>query len=88
MSTSGRSANIVAAAERGRRCGLRVWGLTGPGPNPLSEVADETLCVDAAFTATVQELHLVALHVLCAGLDRELGVIATETAPEQVGSLR
>jgi D-sedoheptulose 7-phosphate isomerase len=80
MSTSGRSPNIVAAAQRGRRVGLRVWSLTGPGPNPLSEVADEALCVDATYTATVQELHLVALHVLCAGLDRELGVIPASVA--------
>jgi D-sedoheptulose 7-phosphate isomerase len=86
LSTSGRSGNIVAAAERGRRCGLQVWGLTGPGPNPLSEIAHASLCVDAAFTATVQELHLVALHAMCAGLDRELGVIASEPAAEQVGS--
>jgi D-sedoheptulose 7-phosphate isomerase len=75
MSTSGRSPNIVAAAERGRRCGLRVWAFTGPGPNPLAEVADETLCVAAQFTATVQELHLVAMHTLCAALDRQLGVL-------------
>jgi D-sedoheptulose 7-phosphate isomerase len=75
MSTSGTSPNIVAAAERGRARGLTVWALTGPGPNPLADVADEALCVDARFTATVQELHLVALHVLCAGLDQELGVI-------------
>jgi D-sedoheptulose 7-phosphate isomerase len=75
MSTSGSSPNIVAAAERGRRCGLRVWAFTGPGPNPLAEVADETLCVPAPFTATVQELHLVAMHTLCAALDRQLGVL-------------
>ena len=80
MSTSGRSPNIVAAAERGRRVGLQVWSLTGPGPNPLAEAADEALCVDATYTATVQELHLVALHVLCAGLDRELGVIPASVA--------
>ena len=80
MSTSGRSPNIVAAAERGRRVGLQVWSFTGPGPNPLAEAADEALCVDATYTATVQELHLVALHVLCAGLDRELGVIPAAVA--------
>jgi D-sedoheptulose 7-phosphate isomerase len=78
MSTSGRSPNIVAAAERGRRCGLHVWAFTGPEPNPLADVADEAMCVDATFTATVQELHLVGLHVLCAGLDRELGVIPSQ----------
>jgi len=80
MSTSGRSANIVAAAERGRRCGLQVWALTGPAPNPLADAADEAVCVEATFTATVQELHLVALHIVCAGLDRELGVIPGLTA--------
>ena len=80
LSTSGRSPNIVAAAERGRRVGMQVWSFTGPGPNPLSEVADEALCVDATYTATVQELHLVGLHVLCAGLDRELGVIPAAVA--------
>jgi D-sedoheptulose 7-phosphate isomerase len=79
LSTSGRSANIVAAAERGRRCGMQVWAFTGPRPNPLADAADEALCVDATFTATVQELHLVGVHVLCAGLDLELGVIPAHT---------
>jgi D-sedoheptulose 7-phosphate isomerase len=75
MSTSGRSPNIVAAAQRGRRIGMQVWAFTGPRPNPLADAATEALCVDATYTATVQELHLVGLHILCAGLDRELGVI-------------
>lgn len=79
MSTSGRSPNIVTAAERGRACGMQVWAFTGPEPNPLAEAADEALCVDATFTATVQELHLVGLHILCAALDRALGVIPAQT---------
>jgi D-sedoheptulose 7-phosphate isomerase len=88
MSTSGRSPNIVAAAERGRKCGLQVWALTGPRPNELADAADEAMCVDATFTATVQELHLVALHIICAALDRELGVIPSRTpaARESSGS--
>jgi len=79
MSTSGGSPNIVAAAERGRRLGMRVWAFTGPRPNRLAEVADEALAVDATYTATVQELHLVGLHMMCAALDRELGVIPART---------
>jgi D-sedoheptulose 7-phosphate isomerase len=87
LSTSGRSPNVVAAAERGRRCGMQVWAFTGPRPNPLAEAADEVLAVDAMFTATVQELHLVGLHILCASLDRELGVIPAETSiPAQARS--
>ncbi|MCW2816299.1 MAG: gmhA [Nocardioides sp.] len=79
MSTSGRSPNLVTAARRGRRAGMQVWALTGPRPNPLADEADEACCVDARFTATVQELHLVALHMICAAVDRVLGVGVAET---------
>src|SRR5690606_13120232 len=74
MSTSGRSENMVAAAQRGRDQGLEVWSMTGPRPNPLADHSSESCAVDAPYTATVQELHLVALHVLCAALDRTLDV--------------
>lgn len=79
MSTSGRSPNMVSAARRGRDAGMRVWALTGPGPNPLADAAEEACCVDAPYTATVQELHLVALHITCAALDRTLGVGVSRT---------
>lgn len=79
MSTSGSSPNIVAAAERGRQVGMHVWAFTGPRPNPLADMSDEALCVDARFTATVQELHLVGLHIMCAAFDQALGVIPAET---------
>ena len=69
LSTSGRSPNIVAAARRARECGMHVLAMTGPGPNPLSAAADETVCVDSPWTATVQECHLVALHLVCAAFD-------------------
>jgi D-sedoheptulose 7-phosphate isomerase len=74
MSTSGRSPNLVAAARAGRHAGLRVWAFTGPVPNPLADLADEVLAVESPYTATVQELHLVALHIACASLDRALGL--------------
>ena len=69
LSTSGRSPNIVAAARRGRQIGMHVLAMTGPGPNPLVAAADETVCIDPPWTATVQECHLVALHLLCASFD-------------------
>jgi D-sedoheptulose 7-phosphate isomerase len=75
MSTSGKSPNLLAAARRGRDVGMTVWAFTGPVPNPLAELADDTLAVDAPFTATVQELHLVGVHILCASVDRTLGII-------------
>ncbi|MGV9992292.1 D-sedoheptulose-7-phosphate isomerase [Streptomyces sp. NPDC003374] len=69
LSTSGASANLLSAADAGRAAGLRVWALTGPAPNPLSAGSDEALCVAGASTATVQELHLVAVHMVCAAFD-------------------
>jgi D-sedoheptulose 7-phosphate isomerase len=79
MSTSGRSENLVAAAQRGRDVGLEVWSMTGPRPNPLAEHSAHSCAVDAPYTATVQELHLVALHILCAALDRALDVGVSRT---------
>jgi D-sedoheptulose 7-phosphate isomerase len=79
MSTSGRSENLVAAARRGTAAGLEVWSMTGPLPNPLAEHSTQVCAVDAPYTATVQELHLVALHIACAALDRTLGVGASRT---------
>lgn len=72
LSTSGRSPNVLCAAERARECGVRVWALTGSQPNPLAQLADEVLAVPAASTSTVQEVHLVVVHAICAAVDVEL----------------
>ena len=69
LSTSGRSPNAVAAARRARECGITVLALTGPTPNPLAAAADDSVCIDSPWTATVQECHLVALHLVCAAFD-------------------
>ena len=81
MSTSGRSPNVVAAAKRGREQGMEVWAFTGPEPNDLADCAHAVLSVDAPATSTVQELHLVALHVLCAAFDRALLGPVEEASP-------
>ena len=72
LSTSGRSPNVLRAAERGRDLGMQVWALTGPGPNPLAEVCDAAVCVPAGSTASVQAVHLVLVHALCAAVDAHL----------------
>ncbi|WP_369212291.1 D-sedoheptulose-7-phosphate isomerase [Streptomyces flavofungini] len=72
LSTSGRSANLITAAVAGRAAGLRVWALTGPGPNPLVDAAHDHLSVAGDTTATVQEAHLVAVHLLCEAFDAAL----------------
>jgi D-sedoheptulose 7-phosphate isomerase len=75
MSTSGRSSNVVEAARRARTVGALAWAFSGPPGNPLAAACDDALCVRSPFTATVQELHLVALHLLCASLDHNLAIL-------------
>ncbi len=69
ISTSGRSPNVVAAAAAAREVGLTVWGLTGPAPNPLQAGCDDAVVVDSTATATIQEVHQVVVHLLCAAVD-------------------
>jgi type III pantothenate kinase len=72
LSTSGLSSNVVHAAKRAHDLGIEVWSLTGPAPNPLASLSDEALTVQAPSTAAVQEVHLMAVHALCASLDAAL----------------
>jgi D-sedoheptulose 7-phosphate isomerase len=82
MSTSGRSSNLLAAAEAGRAIGMRVWGFTGPAPNPLADRCDDVLAVPSSEPQVVQELHLLAVHVLCEYIDLMLPtVLGVATAP-------
>ncbi|MEV5508051.1 D-sedoheptulose-7-phosphate isomerase [Streptomyces orinoci] len=75
LSTSGASRNLLAAAAAGRAAAADVWSLTGPAPNPLAEAGDRRLCVAADSTANVQELHLVAVHLMCAAFDAALDTL-------------
>ena len=75
LSTSGTSGNVLAAAKAAHEIGVRTWALTGPAPNPLAALCDESICVEAPTVATVQEMHLALIHVLCAALDERLGVV-------------
>jgi D-sedoheptulose 7-phosphate isomerase len=68
LSTSGRSANVLAATDAARAIGLTTLALTGPVPNPLATCADDAVAVEGA-TPTVQEVHQVLIHLLCEAID-------------------
>jgi D-sedoheptulose 7-phosphate isomerase len=73
LSTSGTSPNVLAAVAAAEAAGMTTWALTGRPGNPLAVRADDALCVDSPHTATVQEIHQVAIHLLCAAFE---GVLA------------
>ena len=72
LSTSGNSANCVAAAEVMRAVGGRSIALTGQVASRLSDVCDIAIRVPETETFRVQELHLPVYHALCAMLEEEL----------------
>jgi D-sedoheptulose 7-phosphate isomerase len=80
LSTSGRSRNVVTAARSGREIGMQTFALTGPAPNPLAGSVDDVLAIDADETATVQEVHQIVVHLLCAAIDIAVG--ASVAAPD------
>jgi D-sedoheptulose 7-phosphate isomerase len=73
LSTSGRSRNLLTAALAARQCGVESWALTGPGPNPLARLCSDAVCLPGD-TATVQESHLAAVHMLCRAVEAALPV--------------
>lgn len=75
ISTSGNSPNVIAAVRAARELGLGVVALTGRGGGKLAEVLaaeDIHVCVPHQKTARIQEVHLLALHCLCDGIDYQL----------------
>jgi D-sedoheptulose 7-phosphate isomerase len=75
LSTSGRSPNLIAAVGAARESGLRTWALTGSGANPLADACHEALRCPSPDSQVVQELHLVAVHVMCEYVDRTLPAV-------------
>ena len=72
LSTSGDSANCVAAAQVARAKGMRVVSLTGKGGGRLFALSDAAINVPETETYKVQELHLPVYHALCAALEDAL----------------
>jgi D-sedoheptulose 7-phosphate isomerase len=80
LSTSGRSSNVLQAVEVANQGGLTTWALTGRAPNPVAAGCHDRLCVDAPATATVQEVHQVVIHLLCAAVEVEVGAFLRDHA--------
>ena len=75
ISTSGNSANVIAAVHAAHERGMRVIGLTGRDGGKLASALrndDIEIRVPAQRTARIQEVHLVVIHCLCDAIDQAL----------------
>jgi len=83
ISTSGNSSNVLAAIAAAHARELTVIALTGKGGGKIGQTLRETdvhVCVPHDRTARIQEVHLLALHCLCDGVDSQL--LGEQETPE------
>jgi D-sedoheptulose 7-phosphate isomerase len=72
ISSSGNSANVLAAIEAAMERDMRIVALTGKGGGAIATQLAETdvhICVPHDRTARIQEVHLLTIHCLCDGID-------------------
>ncbi len=73
ISTSGRSPNVLRAAEAARARDTLVVALTGRPGSGLADLADIEVCTPAGrYADRVQELHITVLHILVEIIERRL----------------
>ena len=75
ITTSGNSANVLAAIEAAHERDMTVVALTGKGGGKMVQALRETdvhICVPHERTARIQEVHLLTIHCLCDGVDNQL----------------
>ncbi|HKR21809.1 MAG TPA: D-sedoheptulose 7-phosphate isomerase [Pyrinomonadaceae bacterium] len=70
ISTSGKSKNVLKAAERAREIGCHTIALTGSTSDPLGAMCDFTVAVPASRTSRVQEAHITIGHLWCEMVDQ------------------
>jgi D-sedoheptulose 7-phosphate isomerase len=75
ISTSGNSANVIAAVVAAHEREMRIVALTGKGGGRVGELLapeDVHLCVPHSRTMRIQEVHLLTIHCLCDVIDATL----------------
>src|SRR3989440_5540936 len=64
ISTSGRSANVIAGIEAARARGARTIGLTGGDGGDMIGLVDIAVVIPSDVTARIQECHITVGHLI------------------------
>ncbi len=65
FSTSGTSANVIAAVKLGKKLGAKIIAFTGRPNSNLEQLADICFCTGGELTERSQEIHQLAYHIIC-----------------------
>lgn len=71
ISTSGRSKNVIKAAEYARANGVAVVSLTGASGSALGQLATVDISAGASeYADRIQEVHIKIIHILIESIER------------------
>lgn len=74
ISTSGNSANVIAAFAAARSRGIVTIGLLGRDGGAMLPLSDIAIIVESSVTARVQEAHILIGHSLIGMIEQALAV--------------
>ena len=72
FSTSGKSPNIVAAAEAAKAKRAKILAFTGKPKSTFESLSDVCICIDAPSSGAAQEIHQLAYHIICDLVEQKL----------------
>jgi D-sedoheptulose 7-phosphate isomerase len=72
ITTSGNSQNVLRAFAAARKKNLVCLGFTGARGGSINEVCDLLLKAPSTKTAIIQQIHIVAAHIVCALVERKM----------------
>jgi D-sedoheptulose 7-phosphate isomerase len=83
LSTSGRSKNIIKGLKMGRKCRLKTIAFVGDFKDDVMDICDNILSIPERHTPIIQEMHIMAGHIICGIIERNIK-LKDETAGYEV----
>lgn len=72
FSTSGSSANVIAALKAAQAKGLSTVGFTGARGGAMAACCDTLLMAPTADTPVIQQIHLMVGHAICDAIEHAM----------------
>lgn len=72
LSTSGNSANLLAAAKTAKSLGISTFALLGKDGGKLKNQCDYEICVPGSTSDVIQNLHMIIIHLWIETIEREI----------------
>ncbi|MFA5270938.1 MAG: SIS domain-containing protein, partial [Candidatus Omnitrophota bacterium] len=71
ISTSGESVNVIRAVQKAKELGLKSVGFLGKNGGKLKDIVDTFLIISTDDTPRIQEMHILAGHIICEIVEAE-----------------